>query len=107
MNTKEAVKLEAAPLTGWRIGDAGMTVFGPRTDAPSPRVLLNGRDRDVVRLAAAAPLLLSELQKVEAHMTNEYEMVYKGLGLGNSKRDAHCEMLADIRAAILRATEAK
>jgi hypothetical protein len=47
-----------APLTGWRIGDAGFTVFGPKTDEPAPRIILTGKDRAAVRLAAAAPDLL-------------------------------------------------
>ena len=58
-----------APLTGWRVGDAGLTVFGPKTDAPAPRVLLTGTDRAVVRLAGAAPDLLEALVRLQATAT--------------------------------------
>lgn len=52
-------KAAAAPLTGWRVGDAGHTVFGPkREDGGAPEILLTGKRRDVVRLAAAALDLL-------------------------------------------------
>lgn len=55
----------AAPLTGWRVGDAGFTIFGPKVEgAPAPRIILAGKDRAAVRLAAAAPELLAALEYV-------------------------------------------
>lgn len=54
-----------APLTGWRVGDAGLTVFGPKVEgAIAPRVILTGKDRAAVRLAAAAPELLESARAV-------------------------------------------
>lgn len=55
---------QAAPLTGWRIGDAGFTVFGPKSETPgaAPLVLLTGKNKNVVRLAAASPDLKKELE---------------------------------------------
>ena len=56
----------------WRIGDGGATVFGPRTNAPSPRTIANvGRGplctnetKANARLIAAAPELLAALDRV-------------------------------------------
>lgn len=84
-----------APLTGWRIGDAGFTIFGPKVEgAISPRTLLTGKDRAVVRLAAAAPDLLAAC---EAAL----------VGLGSAGRGARCWEVALLKAAILKATEGK
>lgn len=80
---------EKAPLTGWRVGDAGLTVFGPKTGAPSPRVLLTGKDRDVVRLAGAAPDLLAALKEAVRELDS------RGLFYGPE--------FAKMRAAIARA----
>lgn len=63
--------MNAMHTTGpWRVGDAGMTVFGPRTDAPSPVTvarLAPGADaRANARLLAAAPDLLAACEEVGA-----------------------------------------
>ena len=61
----------------WRVGDRFNTVFGPRTDAPSPEVIasVSRGDRHNAWLLAAAPellavckQLLSELESRTAHI---------------------------------------
>ena len=39
----------------WRVGDAGATVFGPKSDKPVPEIVATVRHRTNVRLIAAAP----------------------------------------------------
>lgn len=46
----------------WRIGDAGHTVFGPKTDAPAPTMVAQRLTRANARLIAAAPDLLAALE---------------------------------------------
>lgn len=65
----------------WRIGDAGATVFGPRTDAPSPVTIASlGRNnsRANANLIVAAPELLAVLEmglywleQQEEHVQND------------------------------------
>lgn len=74
MNTQESSKLK-----GWRVGDAGFTVFA----ADAPHILLTGKDRDVVRLAGAAPTLLETL----AGMTRIVEAFSYTTQLGKTQRE--------------------
>ena len=48
----------------WRIGDAGHTVFGPKTDSPSPKIIASGLSRADAKLIHAAPELLGVLRAV-------------------------------------------
>ena len=58
----------------WRVGDAGCTVFGPKTDAPSPKTIACLRKAASAseetganaRLIASAPDLLDALQAMLA-----------------------------------------
>lgn len=49
----------------WRIGDAGKTIFGPKTDAPSPAIVASVKHRADARLIALAPDLLLALTELE------------------------------------------
>jgi hypothetical protein len=51
----------------WRIGDAGMTVFGPPNGNPSPETVAATRNRANARLIAAAPDLLHALQLIDSN----------------------------------------
>jgi hypothetical protein len=42
----------------WRIGDAGVTVFGPPNGNPSPKTVANVKSKADAKLIAAAPELL-------------------------------------------------
>lgn len=65
----------------WRVGDAGATVFGPKTEAPSPvriatvtnNAIPSDAQRANARLIAAAPELLDACEEAiaEAHRLNE------------------------------------
>jgi hypothetical protein len=46
----------------WRIGDAGMTVFGPPNGDPSPETVAFCKKRANARLIAAAPEMLEALE---------------------------------------------
>jgi len=58
----------------WRVGDAGCAVFGPKTDAPSPKTIAclskvasaPEETRANARLIAAAPELLDALKAMLA-----------------------------------------
>lgn len=57
----------------WRIGDAGNTVFGPKTDRPSPQTIatLSVIDHEANgRLIAAAPDLLAALKEIISDESN-------------------------------------
>ncbi len=80
----------------WRIGDAGNTVFGPKTDRPSPQTIatLSVIDHEANgRLIAAAPEMLAALKEIE-RINN------------NGERDA-MDIEKIYRAAILRAEGSK
>ena len=46
----------------WRIGDAGHTVFGPKTDSPSPKIIASGLSRQDAKLIGVAPTMLDALK---------------------------------------------
>lgn len=48
----------------WRVGDAGHTIFGPPTGAPSPRMVATVKWRADAPLLAAAPSLLAALERI-------------------------------------------
>lgn len=48
----------------WRVGDAGMTVFGPPNGQPAPEVIANVRSKTNSKLIAVAPELLEALSNV-------------------------------------------
>ena len=45
----------------WRVGDAGHTVFGPKTDNPSPKIIASRLARGDATLIAEAPNMLDAL----------------------------------------------
>ena len=60
----------------WRIGDAGNTVFGPKTDRPSPQTIatLGVIDHAAnARLIAAAPEMLDALRAVWAEADGDWK----------------------------------
>ena len=57
----------------WRIGDAGMTVFGPPNGNPSPETVAATRNRANARLIAAAPELLAALRDLVAVTQQNYD----------------------------------
>jgi hypothetical protein len=59
----------------WRIGDAGMTVFGPPNGNPSPETVAATRNRANARLIAAAPELLAALEVIALGNTDPDQMV--------------------------------
>ena len=46
----------------WRVGDAGATVFGPKSDKPVPEIVATVRHKANARLIAAAPEMLELLK---------------------------------------------
>lgn len=50
----------------WRIGDAGRTIFGPKTDAISPATICQTNRREAT-LIATAPELLEKLYAVQCY----------------------------------------
>lgn len=69
----------------WRIGDAGLTVFGPPNGQPAPEVIASCKKRANARLIAAAPDLLEALEQCvtdpNAHCfaSDEKEAMYRRL----------------------------
>ena len=47
-------KTTHTPGESWRIGDAGHTVFGPKTDTLSPKIVASNLSRAEARLIVAA-----------------------------------------------------
>ena len=43
------------PSYGWRVGDAGHTIFGPKTDKPSPETIATVRNPTYAPMLAVAP----------------------------------------------------
>jgi hypothetical protein len=80
----------------WRVGDAGRTVFGPKTEWPSPETIADVRPGEHMRanawLLAAAPRLL-DVCKLAENWLNELD------GGGDD------ELLIDLRTAIRIAEE--
>jgi hypothetical protein len=59
----------------WRIGDAGITVFGPPNGNPSPETVAATRNRANARLIAAAPDLLHALQLIDSNAAENPEWI--------------------------------
>ena len=59
----------------WRIGDAGMTVFGPPNGNPLPETVAATRNRADARLIAAAPDLLHALQLIDSNAAESPEWI--------------------------------
>lgn len=76
--TQAAPTPEAAPLTDWRIGDAGHTIFGPKREDGPPLILATFKDRKACALAGAAPELAGALR---ALLEYEGDRVFTGIGL--------------------------
>ncbi len=61
----------------WRIGDAGRTVFGPKTDNPSPETVASGLSRAnaayIVKAVNNHAQLLEALQYILATITEPHE----------------------------------
>ena len=99
----------------WRIGDAGNTVFGPKTDRPSPQTIatLSVIDHEANgRLIAAAPELLSAAKFQQAHDEGEPWAVEDAERMvidneGRDYRNAAQLFMFLRRAAILRAEGSK
>ena len=75
----------------WRIGDAGLTVFGPPNDNRAPDTVAITSNRADAHLIAAAPQLLAALS---ALMVTEAEL-----------RNPECTVMRDARAAIANAIQ--
>ncbi len=62
----------------WQVGDNGATIFGPKTDAPSPKtictltkeVLVLGTTRANAALISAAPELLESLGAIQEWLSS-------------------------------------
>lgn len=94
----------------WRVGDAGATVFGPRTEAPSPTTVAtitkgvpSDCQRANARLIAAAPALLSALREIVTIADDDMQFPHRDrdtddIGIHD------LELLRRARAAIQQAT---
>lgn len=88
----------------WRVGDAGATVFGPKTDAPAPKtiahvgkllpLIVSEETHENARLIAAAPTLYNALESAAELLES----------LGEINRDAAIGA-RDARAALAQAKE--
>jgi len=85
----------------WRVGDAGHTVFGPKTDQPSPKTIAHNLSRNNARLIASAPALLEALKMVltarlieeqggpsDGHMTMDDALDWARAAIKAAKGDA-------------------
>jgi hypothetical protein len=99
--------MEAKHTPGpWRVGDAGCTVFGPKTDAPSPKTVASitrqpipsAEHRANAALIAAAPDMYEALVALFA----ECAMIHRYGGSEDNTAAAHAAEEA-ARAAIAKA----
>ena len=60
--------------TPWRIGDAGLTVFGPLTENPSPVTVARCRTKADARLIRTAPEMLAALQWIAQEIAWGHDM---------------------------------
>ena len=51
----------------WRVGDAGATVFGPKSDKPAPEIVATVKHKANARLIAAAPELYKTVLDEHPH----------------------------------------
>lgn len=64
-------------MSGWRVGDAGHTIFGPNNGAPSPETIATVRKRENAPVLAAAPELLEALELLQVEIRARYKMNVK------------------------------
>ena len=66
----------------WRIGDAGHTVFGPKTDAPSPQTVASNLTRANVALIGravnSAPEIFEQLKYTADFLAEQAEAMKPG-----------------------------
>lgn len=78
----------------WRVGDAGHTVFGPKTDAPAPVIVAtmgkNEAFRANARLIALAPRMLEALESLYEHCA----MIHKHWGDNSNAKEADAAIKA-------------
>lgn len=114
--TTPAPKPDAQPVTAahtpgpWRLGDAGKTIFGPKTDQPAPAIIAEAvastrvsaeERRANARLIASAPALLANLQRLADAVAAHRE------SLTIAALNELCEAEDDARAALQMARGAK
>ena len=96
MNTKHT-------LGPWRVGDAGMTVFGPPNGNPSPETIANcrrsGNAAFIVRACNSHHDLVAALRDAYAHVTL--------LGSGEQPPLSNAEMCNVLGDALAKATATK
>jgi hypothetical protein len=61
--------------TPWRIGDAGHTVFGPKTDAPAPKIIASNLSRENAQLIVRAVNAHADLTAALQWMIDETEHI--------------------------------
>lgn len=66
MNTIKCLKAAygAATPGEWRIGDAGITVFGPKTERPAPETIANVRKKENAHFVALAHNMMPTLLEI-------------------------------------------
>ena len=57
----------------WRVGDAGHTIFGPKTDNPSPETVATAIRIGDAQLIAEAPNMLDVLKRITELAANKGE----------------------------------
>lgn len=77
--------------TPWRVGDAGLTVFGPPNGTPTPETIASCRTRANARLIAAAPRLLEVFEKLFAAAHCGYDPLVVLREFGEEAREVYRE----------------
>lgn len=76
----------------WRVGDAGVTVFGPPNGNPSPETIANVRRAENARLIAAAPVMFEDI-KASALMFDALSRLL--VEYGHAEQANSCRIQAD------------
>lgn len=87
----------------WRIGDAGHTVFGPRTDAPAPAMVAQKVRTMDATLIASAPDLLAALRDARIALTFYRQDMERQAAPGRRDYPFGIDAEESARAAIARA----